>query len=131
MYLALSGAPTMASISSMSLSYSGLLYRVHAMMFGHFVPTGVANLLCRSLSVLYGSEMLPQWTKKMVSDWPVAISSFHAVELSGSTCAVASKPALLSCSASGGASGAKNCGPRTGTFSVWPSLAHMPLASLA
>src|SRR5215831_11606884 len=100
-------------------------------MLGHLVPTGGPYLLCRSCSVLNGSEMLPQWTKKIVSDLPVAISSFQAVELAGSMIAVASKPALFSCSASGGPNGAKNCGPRTGTFSVAPSLAHMPLASLA
>ena len=115
----------------MSLSYSGLLYRVQAMMFGQAVSTAGAFLLCRSRRVSSGSEMLPQWTKKIVSDLPVARSSFQAVELSGSTIAVASKPAALSCSASGGASGAKNCGPRTGTFSVSPSLAHIPSPFLA
>src|SRR5258707_477449 len=65
------------------------------MMYGHLVPTGGPFLLCRSCNVFSGSVMLPQWTKKIVSDLPVVRSSFHAVELSGSTIAVASKPALL------------------------------------
>src|SRR5882762_6663809 len=100
------------------------------MLLGHFCPTGGPFLLCRSCSVFSGSLMLPQCTKKIVSDLPVVISSFQAVELSGSMTEVASKPALLSCSVNGGASGPKNCGPRTGTLMVWPSLVHISLASL-
>src|SRR5947199_7634783 len=101
------------------------------MMYGHLVPTGGPFLLCRSCSVFRGSLMLPQCTKKIVSDLPVVMSSFQAVELSGSMTDVASKPALLSCSVNGGANGPKNSGPRTGIFKVWPSLAHISLASLA
>ena len=62
-----------ASIWSISLSYSGLLYREESdPPNGTFSPTGRPHLLCRSLSVSYGSERLPQWTPKLVSALPTS-----------------------------------------------------------
>ena len=79
------------------------------------------------MQVFQSLVRLPQCTKKMMSDAPVDISSFHAVDPAGSVFSTTSNPALINCCVSGGAIGPKNVGPRTGTLGLrrpWPRSYH-------